>query len=347
MAAGGKDLDPAITQPTTQNTKGNFPIGYECEFVEPPPKILTTECSICLQIPRNPHQVSCCGQRLCKSCIERTWSENKPCPLCNQLDFTATLDKNVQRHLSDLKVYCTNKEQGCEWVGELRHLDHHLNANPRSDEELTGCEFVELSCKHGCGGRFQRSSLTEHHNNCPSRPFSCEYCNHVSTYRDVVTNHWVECPKCPLQCPNSCEDSPIERQNLKYHLNKECPLGKVSCEFQYAGCTAHLQRRDMAAHMRDYTPQHISLLSSTIRILAADIRDGIRQQETEGVVKQEQAEAKARQKERERKLQKIKEKFDSWENLTTMEQRQQETVEKQEQVKTQQGDLVHEENQGS
>ena len=318
-ATGGKDLEETTAQPKAtqhpQKAKGSFPTGYECEFIEPPPKILTTECTICLHILRDPHLVSCCGHHFCKSCIDRTWSENKPCPLCNQLDFTATLDKNVQHYLSDLKVYCTNKEQGCEWVGELRHLDHHLNTNPKSGEELTGCEFVELICIHGCGGRFQRRSLTGHCNNC----FSCEYCGHSSTYHDVITNHWPECPQYPLQCPNSCKDSPIERQNLEDHLNKECPLGKVNCEFQYAGCTAQVQRRDMAAHMRDNLPQHISQLSSTTRILAADIQDEIKQkfelqtkllreqmeqcqQRVDGMVKQEQAEVKTQLQELKRMI---------------------------------------------
>ena len=322
MATSGKDLDDseATAQPTTtqhpQQEKGNFSTGYECEFVEPPPEILATECSVCLHIPREPHQVSCCGQHFCKSCIEHTWSENKPCPLCNRPDFTATLDKSVQRHLNALNVYCTNRRKGCEWMGELRHLDHHLNANPRSGEELTGCEFVELSCIHGCGESFQRHSLPEHHNNCPSRPFSCEYCGHSSTYQDVVNSHWPECPQYPLQCPNSCQDSQIERQHLGDHLNKECPLEKVNCEFQYAGCTAQVQRRDLAAHMRDNLPQHISQLSNTTRLLAADIRDEIKQkfeqhkmeqyqQKAGGMVKQEQAEAKARQEDQLQELKRM------------------------------------------
>ena len=330
MATGGKDLDQATDQPTTtqhpQKANGNFPTGYECEFVEPPPHVLPTECSICLHIPREPHQVSCCGQHFCKSCVEQAQSENKPCSLCNQPDFAATLDKSVQRHLNALKVYCTHKEQGCEWMGELRELDHHLNANPKSGEELTGCEFVELSCIHGCGGRFQRHSLNDHCNSCPSRPFSCEYCSHSSTYQDVVDHHWSECPQYPLQCPNSCDSSCIERQHLEDHLHKECPLEKVNCEFQFAGCVAQVQHKDMATHVKDNLPQHTTQLACTTRILAADIRDEIKQkfdhqkkqtttlkdqvekrlQENEEVVKQEQAEVKTRQKDLERKLQELK-----------------------------------------
>ena len=36
--------------------------GYECE---PPPKSLRHKCSICLQIVREPHLISCCGNNFC------------------------------------------------------------------------------------------------------------------------------------------------------------------------------------------------------------------------------------------------------------------------------------------
>ena len=249
-------------------TTSSSTTGYDCKFVETPPQVLPTECSICLHIPQEPHLVSCCGQHFCKSCIEHTQSENKPCPLCNQPDFTATLDKSVQRHLNALKVYCTNKEQGCEWVGELRQLDHHLNVNARSGEELTGCEFVEVSCIHGCGGRLQRRSLTEHHNICPSRPFSCEHCSHSSTYQDVVDNHLPVCGSHPVPCPNGCGSSSLILQHLGDHLHQDCPLQKINCEFQFTGCTAKVHRRDLAAHLRENLPQHLLLLSNTTKMLA-------------------------------------------------------------------------------
>ena len=34
------------------------------------------------------------------------------------------LDKKKQRKVLNLKVRCSRKGDGCEWEGELRHLDH-------------------------------------------------------------------------------------------------------------------------------------------------------------------------------------------------------------------------------
>ena len=43
--------------------------GYECEFVEPPPKQFQSECPICLQILREPRLIDCCGHNYCVACI--------------------------------------------------------------------------------------------------------------------------------------------------------------------------------------------------------------------------------------------------------------------------------------
>ena len=40
--------------------------GFECQFVEEPPRSLQSECPICLQILRDPYQTTCCGYAFCK-----------------------------------------------------------------------------------------------------------------------------------------------------------------------------------------------------------------------------------------------------------------------------------------
>ncbi len=42
--------------------KKSYTVGFDCEFLDPPPDILQTECPVCLQIIREPHQVTCCGK---------------------------------------------------------------------------------------------------------------------------------------------------------------------------------------------------------------------------------------------------------------------------------------------
>ena len=57
--------------------------GYECVFVSDPPKILQTECSVCLCVLREPYLVDCCGNSFCKTCIDQVKSDKRPvqCPV--------------------------------------------------------------------------------------------------------------------------------------------------------------------------------------------------------------------------------------------------------------------------
>ncbi len=67
--------------------------------------------------------------------------------------------------------------------------------------------------------------------------------------------------KCyPLPCPHECRQESIQRQNLEQHLNDECPLQEVECEFKYAGCEAKLPHKDMPDHLRDNVG-HMTLLA--------------------------------------------------------------------------------------
>ena len=62
-------------------------VGFECGFLEDPPKWLQTECPICLHILRDPYQVTCCGKSFCRLCIDRVKGDLKPCPCCNTENF--------------------------------------------------------------------------------------------------------------------------------------------------------------------------------------------------------------------------------------------------------------------
>ena len=99
--------------------------GYECDFVDPIPESLS--CAVCLLPLRDPHLVSCCGAKYCEACIGRVKAADQPCPLCKQ-DFDTMLERSSQRRfmksisMMKLKVRCSNKTDGCQWVGELRHL---------------------------------------------------------------------------------------------------------------------------------------------------------------------------------------------------------------------------------
>ena len=131
--------------------------GYDHDFVDPPPDSLT--CSVCLMPFRDPHMVDCCGAKYCESCIGRVKAASQPCPLCKQ-PFNSMVDRSKLRKVLSLKVRCSRKRDGCEWEGELRHLDEH---------EGESCDWALVRCQ--CGGRFPRRKLSEHElRECPQRP---------------------------------------------------------------------------------------------------------------------------------------------------------------------------------
>ena len=243
--------------------------GYDCEFVILPPEAFQAECPICLQILKEPCVISCpCEQKICRECVEQIKKNKKPCPLCNKTEITSFMqDYGLERYLKVQDVYCSKKRLGCQWKGKLGDFEQHLNENPSPEEQLTGCGFVEVECKHGCGEWYERRFIDIHQNEkCPQRPYSCEYCkDYSSTFKDVKTTHYLICKKYPLPCPNKCQDGPfVEKSKMKLHLNDECPLTEVSCPFAYTGCEVKLPRRDMPGHPADIS-MHFPLLVSLTR----------------------------------------------------------------------------------
>ncbi len=252
--------------------------GYECEFVQPPPSYFQTECSVCLLVLRDTHLATCCGHNFCKDCIERVQKAGKSCPLCNENGITVTYNRAYDMSLKQLEVYCTHLKIGCEWKGKLEVLDKHLNVDPELEKQLEGCAFVEVQCSHdGCGQSFQRRLISKHQaEECSKRPFSCDYCHdYTSTEDDVLLNHRPVCKCYPVSCPNSCTPHTIERQNLEKHLNEECPLQEVDCEFKYAGCETKLPRKDMADHVSSSKEmvRHMSLLARQNQALTAQLQE--------------------------------------------------------------------------
>ena len=139
----------------------------ECEFVERPPNTFQTECPICLLVLRQPYRATCCGKSFCKECIERVKSNNPVCPTCKHRNLSLFPNKELEQSLYDFQVYCSHKSQGCEWTGELRELDKHLNSEPPADQCLEGCPHTVINCPLSCTGcevRLPRKNVKIHVN---------------------------------------------------------------------------------------------------------------------------------------------------------------------------------------
>ena len=155
--------------------------GFDCDFVVPPPKHL--ECSVCLLTLREPHVISCCGNHFCRPCIDRVQVEDKPCPLCNDQDFSVMLHKGVMREVNALKVRCSMADKGCTWIGELGYLESHVSPSSSSG----GCGYVVVECVYGCGTTTERRLIREHEEEvCPRRPVDLQLKSGLAKVKEVL-----------------------------------------------------------------------------------------------------------------------------------------------------------------
>ena len=238
---------------------------FDCEFVKNPPSDIQSECPVCLQIIREPYQVTCCGYVFCQVCIEQIKSAKEPCPCCKETKFDIFEDKRLKRSLYNLSVYCSHRKLGCLWEGELKKLDNHLNSLPLQHQQLEGCQFTQIHCFY-CSKFFQRANIKTHQDElCPMRPYSCEYCKNFDSYnQDVTAKHWLVCGDCPVLCSNKCGET-LLRKALVNHTANNCPLTVVDCEFAYAGCEVKLSRKEMPKHLSELENMVTHLSQQAVR----------------------------------------------------------------------------------
>ena len=256
--------------------------GFDCEFTEEPPQAIQSHCPICLLVLREPFQVTCCGKSFCRQCIQRINAGGTSCPTCNEARFDFFQNKGLQQPLYGFRVFCSNKESGCDWQGELGQLDKHVNVNANKDEQFQGCAHAEVNCLY-CNEPHPRHEI-EHHqtSQCAERPFTCSLCEeYESTYVDVVTNHSPVCKCRPVECPNSCGTNNLQHQHLEEHVSTQCPLTYVECEFSDAGCDAKVYRKDLPSHLGENMVTHMSLLARENRKLKQQLKEQERKTQDE------------------------------------------------------------------
>jgi len=161
-------------------------------------------------------------------------------------------NKAADQEVKSLHIYCTNKEKGCKWQGELNCINNHLG---NSD----GCEFEEVLCSNECGKVMERQYLTSHvETECPRRKVNCQYCHDRGEHHFIDGQHKKECPKLPLPCPNKCEAENILLEDMEAH-RKECPLEMIQCEYHNVGCEVRMVRRDKEKHKKENMEDHLKM----------------------------------------------------------------------------------------
>ena len=217
---------------------------------------------ICLLPSREPYLTDCCGAIFCRSCLKEYSRHativSTACPTCRQEHFGSMINKQIDREIRSLHIYCTNKEKGCEWQGELNDISNHLR---NSD----GCQFEEVKCSNECGEMIQRQYLTSHvETECPRRKVSCQYCHDIGEHQFIEGQHKEECPKLPLPCPNKCEVGSVPREDMEAH-RKEYPLKMIQCEYYSVGCKrVKLVHEDFEGYYNENMKEHLMMTKSKL-----------------------------------------------------------------------------------
>ena len=236
--------------------------GYDLEFVKGMEDDLEDMfmCKICHLPSRNAQLSVCCGHTFCKSCLEGMKTRSsKVCPVCrNDKKFGVVPNKQVDRKIRSLRVFCTNKEKGCDWQGELNDLTGHLS---------DGCMYKSIQCTNGCGETLQRQCLTRHTTTeCSHRKINCPHCNLSGIHQFITGDHMRECPKVVIPCPNHCEAGNIPREDMDEH-RKVCSLEVVSCKYMKLGCGTRMARSEVEKHGKEKTEEHLHLATERIEKL--------------------------------------------------------------------------------
>ena len=225
-----KSASGSRSSPESSSKQGYFittkervsePRQHEYDFLEePPPEYF---CPVTFELLRDPKQTECCGHHLSGNVVTRLQQEGKPCPLCNDPNFTVISDKHFKRKVEELKVHCPHKRNGCAWEGQLGNLDPHSKS-------------------------------------CPKRPWQCQHCGFRGTYDIGTSNHLPSCTKYPEPCPNQCDIGTVPCCDMEKHL-AECPLQLVKCEFAQAGCQKKIPRQNLSRHMEEGVQRHLLNMS--------------------------------------------------------------------------------------
>ena len=255
-------------------------VGYEYEFVDQVPEDYF--CKLCKHVARKPNITTCCIEVFCKYCVDAIIQDKKPCPSCENSNVSSILQVKYKSKILALEVRCTMKDRGCEWTGQLQHLDAHL------DVTTGDCEYVDVECPKKCVQKVQKRNVDTHlANECPNRDYRCPHCNFANKYH-VVSKHFDVCPYYPLACPNRC-GATFERDDLPDHM-KMCRLEEVQCVFGNEGCQAKFIRENEDEHMDQNTQKHLALMPAATLRISQDFEQKLQEQQVFGQKLQEQQE---------------------------------------------------------
>jgi len=157
--------------------------GYKVNLCKKPGECFI--CPLCDQLMKNPVQTYR-GVTACAECYRCAKREDGRCPVDGERIDPEEIfvDKAKSREIMVLECYCAYQEDGCTWVGQVKHVE-------------------------------------EHEDSCGYRTRKCRFCNEDVTNSLYTTTHIEDCEKWSenKRCLYAgCPYKPTNIQDLKSHL---------------------------------------------------------------------------------------------------------------------------------
>ena len=224
--------------------------GYDYDFVDSPPDRLV--CKICQSPCHQAQLTECCGHVFCKCCLNKFRSStvlidvSQACPMCREESFNAFAQREADREIKALKVYCPNKKDGCGWTGELASIVGHDKV-PQKCKRCDKCiHYSDIHLPTDC-------------------PCYCPHCDITADSEVINSEHKEKCHKFPVTCPNYCGLDNIPRDTMDDH-KKVCPLEVIQCEYH---CGARISHDEMEKHNQEKVTEHIKFTRKVLSELEA------------------------------------------------------------------------------
>ena len=163
-----------------------------------------------------------------------------------------------ERDIMALKVNCDNLDNGCQWVGELRSLEEHVQ----------NCDYTLLPCTNECKIHnvtvtVLRKDLDNHlTNGCPKRQYQCVHCMEMGEYEERTMEHLKTCRRITIHCPNDQCGTTFSRIMLPFH-RLSCRYEKQPCKYAELGCMDKPFRKDLKEHEEDYQ-LHLQITTKSV-----------------------------------------------------------------------------------
>lgn len=159
------------------------------------------------------------------------------CSCCKSGSEETYPSVSVRNMVLSLKCSCPLLVRGCDWLGNVRDCETHLDT----------CEYVQETCILGCGVVSLRNKQANHERNvCLQRVEMCEHCGKNLKVCDMFS-HFDKCPKMQVTCDLKC-GMIMCREDVSRHLEWECSEMVEKCRL---GCGVKLTRSELEFHMTD------------------------------------------------------------------------------------------------